>query len=49
MDPQQRLLLEITLGTKRSKMPGYAGITLDEFEGSDTSVYAGTGDFSYCS
>ncbi|PYI12323.1 putative polyketide synthase [Aspergillus sclerotiicarbonarius CBS 121057] len=36
MDPQQRLLLEITYEAIEN-----AGITLDEFEGSDTAVYAG--------
>ena len=38
MDPQQRLLLELTYEAIEN-----AGITLDEFEGSDTAVYAGNG------
>ncbi|PWY95188.1 putative polyketide synthase [Aspergillus sclerotioniger CBS 115572] len=36
MDPQQRLLLELTYEAIEN-----AGVTLDEFEGSDTAVYAG--------
>lgn len=36
MDPQQRLLLEIVYEAVEN-----AGVPLDKFEGSDTSVYAG--------
>lgn len=40
MDPQQRLLLEITYEAIEN-----AGITLDQFEGSDTAVYAGNAHY----
>lgn len=42
MDPQQHILLELT-----NEAVGNAGISLDEFEGSDTAVYAGNIHFTH--
>ena len=44
MDPQQRMLLEIAYEAIES-----AGITLDDFRGTDTAVFAGLSALNYLS